>query len=87
MREELAEKDKSLAANDKAMSIARPFADRHLNDMFQMIKNIVGDLRAVAERCSRYARDCQRSELSRALDELGIELMTKASELERQFDS
>jgi hypothetical protein len=50
-----------------------------------MIKSIVGDLRAAAERCSRFARDCKRYELSRALQELSIELMTKASELERNF--
>jgi hypothetical protein len=51
-----------------------------------MIKSIVGDLRAVAERCSKFARDCKRHDLSLALDELGIELMTHASELERKFD-
>jgi hypothetical protein len=51
-----------------------------------MIKRIAGDLRAVAERCSRFARDCKRYDLSRELEELGIELMAKASELERKFD-
>lgn len=51
-----------------------------------MIKSIVGDLRAVAERCTQLARDCKRHELSHALEELGIELMFKASELERKFD-
>ena len=50
-----------------------------------MIKTITGDLRAVAERCTRLARDCRRYELSRTLQELGIELMSKASELEREF--
>jgi hypothetical protein len=83
----MAGKDKSLAANDKAISRSCPSPDRHLNDMFPMIKNIVGDLRAIAERCARFSRDCKRYELARALDELGIELMTKASELERTFDS
>lgn len=58
-----------------------------MNDIAPMIKNIVGDLRAIAERCARFSRDCKKYELARALDELGIELMTKASELERQFDS
>jgi hypothetical protein len=52
-----------------------------------VIKSIVGDLRAVAERCSRFSRDCKRYDLARALDELGIELMTKASELEQKFDA
>jgi len=51
-----------------------------------VIKTVVGDLRAVAERCTRLARDCKRQDLSHALEELGIELMSKASELERKFD-
>jgi hypothetical protein len=51
-----------------------------------MIKSIAGDLRAVAERCARYARDCKKHDLSEALEELGIELMAKASELETRFD-
>jgi hypothetical protein len=50
-----------------------------------MIKGITGDLRAIAERCSGCARDCRKYELSRTLQELSIELMTKASELERKF--
>lgn len=69
------------------MKGACPTAGSHLHDITAMIKNIVGDLRAIAERCARCSRDCKRYELSRALDELGIELMTKASELERQFGS
>ena len=51
-----------------------------------MIKSIVGDLRAVAGRCTRFAHDCKKHDLSHALEELGIELMTKASELERKYD-
>jgi hypothetical protein len=51
-----------------------------------MIKNIAADLRAIAERCSNFARDCRRYELSRSLQELSIELMTKAAELEEKFD-
>ena len=50
-----------------------------------MIKTIAQDLRSVAERCTRMARDCRRYELSRALQELGIELMAKAGELEKRF--
>lgn len=50
-----------------------------------MIKIIIQDLRTTAERCTKVARDCRRYELSRALQELGIELMTRASELEREF--
>lgn len=52
-----------------------------------MINNIVRELRAVAEQCSGFARDCKRYDLSRMLQELSIELMAKASELERRFDS
>ena len=51
-----------------------------------MIKNVTADLRAIAERCSNFARDCGRYELSRSLQELSIELMAKASELEQKFD-
>jgi len=51
-----------------------------------MIKSIAGDLRAIAERCARYARACERSDLSEALEVLGIDLMAKASELESRFD-
>ena len=50
-----------------------------------MIETVAQDLRTVAERCTRIARDCRRYELSRALQELGIDLMTKAAELERKF--
>jgi hypothetical protein len=83
----LAQKDKSLAANNKARRGACPIAGCHLNDILPMIKNIVSDLRTLAERCARSSRDCKKYELARVLDELGIELMTKASELEREFDS
>ena len=60
-----------------------PIIERDANPM---IKSIVGDLRCIAERCSKSARDCKMYELARALDELGIDLMTKASELEKKFD-
>ena len=50
-----------------------------------MIQTIIHDLRTTAERCTKVARDCRRYELSRALQELGIELMAKAAELEREF--
>jgi hypothetical protein len=50
-----------------------------------MIKAVAQDLRTVAERCTQMARDCRRYELSHALQELGIDLMTKAAELERKF--
>lgn len=50
-----------------------------------MLKTVIQDLPATAEPCTKVARDCRRYEVSRALQELGIELMTKASELEREF--
>lgn len=50
-----------------------------------MIKNIAKELRIIAEQCSGFARDCRRYELSRSLQELSIELMTKASELEEKY--
>jgi hypothetical protein len=83
----VARKDKFLAANNKAAGAVGHTAGRHLTDILPMIKDIVGDLRRIAERCSRLSRDCKKYELARALDELGIELMTKASEIERNFDS
>jgi hypothetical protein len=51
-----------------------------------MIKSIAAELRAIAERCARYARACERPDLAEALEGLGIELMAKASELESRFD-
>jgi len=82
----LAANNKSLAANDKApLSIIPYFTRPFERSCDSMIKTITDDLRAVAERCTRLARDCRRYELSRALQELGIELMAKASELESKF--
>jgi hypothetical protein len=51
-----------------------------------MIKSIAGDLRAIAERCATFARECKRPDLSEALEGLGVDLMAKASELESRFD-
>ena len=51
-----------------------------------MVKSIVEDLRSVAQKCTRLARDSSRADLSHALEELGVELMAKAAELERNFD-
>jgi hypothetical protein len=51
-----------------------------------MVKNITDELRAFAERSARLAGECANLELSRALEELAIDLMAKASELERRFD-
>jgi hypothetical protein len=51
-----------------------------------MIKNITDELRVLAQRSARLACECSNLELSRALEELAIDLMAKASELERRFD-
>jgi hypothetical protein len=51
-----------------------------------MIKNITDELRALAERSTRLACECSNTELSHALEELAVELMARAAELERRFD-
>jgi hypothetical protein len=82
----LAANNKFLAANDKPrrfLSVMRASRIHETRD--PMIKSIAKDLRAIAERCSGFARDCRKYELSRTLQELSIELMTKASEIERRF--
>jgi hypothetical protein len=83
----LALNDKFLAANDKTVARMRPiYTFRFLRKTtILMIETVAQDLRSVAERCTRLARDCRRYELSRALQELGIELMAKAGELEKRF--
>ncbi len=51
-----------------------------------MIKSIADELRSLAERCTRSAGDCIDHEMSQALEELAVDLMAKASEIERRFD-
>jgi hypothetical protein len=51
-----------------------------------MIKSIIEDLRAVAQKCTTTARDCSHEDLSRMLQELGVDLTTMASEIEEKFD-
>jgi len=51
-----------------------------------MLKYIIENLRTIAQRCSTCARDCKHGELSRALQELSVELTVKARELEVKFD-
>jgi hypothetical protein len=51
-----------------------------------MIKIVVEDLLALAQRCTGFARQCSEASLSRALQELAIDLTEKASEFERNFD-
>jgi len=51
-----------------------------------MIKIVVEDLRALAQRCTAFARLSTDARLSRALQELAIDLTETASELEKNFD-
>ena len=51
-----------------------------------MVNDIVNELRAIALKCMKIARECRDGELSRALQDLGIELAAKASVLEENFD-
>ena len=51
-----------------------------------MIATIVEELRALAEQCFNFSRDLSTQQLSRALQDLGVELMHKASTLEKNFD-
>jgi len=51
-----------------------------------MVKGIIDELRALAQRCIRLARDCSNDELSHALEEVGHDLQAKASDFESRFD-
>jgi hypothetical protein len=51
-----------------------------------MIKDIIENLRAIAQKSSTCARDCTHGDLSRALQELSVDLTAKARELEEKFD-
>ncbi len=51
-----------------------------------MVKNIIDELRGLAQHCTCQARDCADPDLSHALEELAVDLVAKASDLERRFD-
>ena len=51
-----------------------------------MIKIIAEDLLNLAQRCTTLARESSDGRLSRALQELAIDLAEKASELQQFFD-
>jgi hypothetical protein len=51
-----------------------------------MVKSIIDELRTVAQRCARLAREFSNDDLSHALEELGMDLLAKASEFEGRFD-
>jgi len=79
-----------LAENDKTSLIAR--FKRAIRGWVGepgsgwMIKSIIEDLRAVAQKCTTTARDCSHGELSRILQELGVDLTTIALDIEEKFD-
>jgi hypothetical protein len=47
---------------------------------------IVHFLRTVAQRCITLARQCPDTKTTHGLEELGVELMGKALEIEKQYD-
>ena len=47
---------------------------------------IVNFLRTVAQRCTTLARQCPDTKTAHGLEELGVELMGKALEIEQQGD-
>jgi len=51
-----------------------------------MLRNIIKDIRAVAEQCKSAARDCSDEELSDYLKEVDVILTTIASVLAEEFD-
>lgn len=52
-----------------------------------MIKSVTDELRAMSQRCTRLAREVSDDKLSRALEELAVDLALKAEDLDRHFDS
>jgi hypothetical protein len=76
-----------LAANDKTPQRGHVICMQTKSGTTAMIQTIVGDLRAIAERCSRFSKDLSARNLSCVLEELAIELMQKASELENRLDA
>jgi len=51
-----------------------------------MINGIVSELRDLAQKCMKLARETGDSDISRALQDLGIDLAAKALALEEKFD-
>ena len=51
-----------------------------------MVRDITDHLRTLSQRCARAARECSDGDLSRALEELAIDLAMKAADLDQRFD-
>jgi hypothetical protein len=52
-----------------------------------MITDTVHYLRTIAQTCVRLARTCPHAATAHGLEELAVDLMAKASELEREYGS
>lgn len=53
-------------------------------DNSAMFDQTIDYLREIAQRCTRLARDCPHVTTAHALEELGLDLMHKAQELEQR---
>jgi hypothetical protein len=51
-----------------------------------LIKSITDQLRALSQRVTRLSCECSDHQLSRALEELAIDLVMRAAELDHRFD-
>ena len=49
------------------------------------MKDTITYLRTLAQTCARLARACPHQATSHGLEEIAVDLMAKAQELERQF--
>lgn len=52
-----------------------------------MMTETIKYLREIAQACTRLARGCPDLSTAHGLEEIAVNLMTKAHELERQFDA
>ena len=52
-----------------------------------MITETITYLRAIAQTCVRLARTCPDAATSHGLEEVAVDLMAKAQELEREYKS
>jgi len=51
-----------------------------------MMTNTIKYLRDIAQTCARLARTCPHRPTSHGLEEIAVDLMAKAQELEREFE-
>jgi hypothetical protein len=53
----------------------------------RMIMETIKYMRELAQTCTRLARTCPHRATSHALEEVAVDLMAKAHELEREYDA